>query len=754
MLTIPEYIEIRTAAGAPAAYLSPGADGLKDCWIDAELNGQCTLSFALPMTSEKWTNLTDANRIVAGGREFVIIKPDAVEISREGQKVWGKVIAQESWVLLNKKYITVSNDPADPTPDWGTVKILADGIPFPGCTAGSAQSALSYLLQGTEWSVGVVDVTGAYDLETEKDHLLANINKVQELWGGYFVWDNLNKVVHLRSESDWQNYTGFHIRYAKNLKSITRNVDYDIVTRIYPFGADDLNISGVNGGVIYLDNFQHTSDIREGIYKNQDIKDAQKLKEKATEILNSLSRPRYNYKVNLVDLRTLPEYAHEDFTLGDLVDVIDENIGIDVRVRLIRHKYNVFQPWECDLEIGDPLEYLANMIADSKKAAEFVKDALKPNEGIGNILKGFINTFATQINSSNGKLIWNDSTFEAVEIDGSGNPTGKRVRITPGGIGISTDGGQTFVTAMTGAGIMANTVIVNSLYALSTDDGFTKLMASGLHVFDQNEMERLIAGWWMDGATKRFGLRVTAADGTTTLLDDQGLLQTWQEGRADNVDDSHPLILNIYVPDETISIYKGLLRFKRLAFRAYETGASSGGSYSSTRTSNSGGSVSTVALSGGGGYETTTTEKDFGYFSQLFYTDTDQGHQHEYWDDPVGSNVTDYDGVHSHLVNAHGHDIYISPHTHDIEIPSHTHNVSINIPSHSHEILYGIYQSSIPSTVTVKINGTIAGSYSSDQNSINLQPYLIINQWNAIELWANGLGRIDATAFIQAKMGV
>jgi len=85
-----------------------------------------------------------------------------------------------------------------------------------------------------------VDVTGTHDLETEKLSLLENIQKVQEIWGGYLVWDSVAKTVSLRDESTWQNYTGFQVRYAKNLKSITRMTNYDLVTRLYPFGENDL----------------------------------------------------------------------------------------------------------------------------------------------------------------------------------------------------------------------------------------------------------------------------------------------------------------------------------------------------------------------------------------------------------------------------------------------------------------------------------------------------------------------------------
>jgi len=142
--------------------------------------------------------------------------------------------------------------------------------------------------------------------------------------------------------------------------------------------------------------------------------------------------------------------------------------------------------------------------------------------------------------------------------------------------------------------LIANTVLVNELYALSTDDGFTKLEANGLKVYDESNIERLIAGWWMDGAIKRFGLNVKASDGATVLLDDRGLLQTWQEGRTDNVDNLNPLALHIYLPPSTRSVKKAILRFKLLAFRAYEKSALSGGGVtsgpSSTSSSSSSGS--------------------------------------------------------------------------------------------------------------------------------------------------------------------
>ncbi|MGB9801584.1 MAG: phage tail protein, partial [Arcobacter sp.] len=186
------------------------------------------------------------------------------------------------------------------------------------------------------------------------------------------VWDSINKTVSLRSEENWAPYTGYQIRYAKNLKDIARTDDYDIITRLYPFGEDDLNIASVNNGQLYIENHSYTDEILEGIWVNQDISDPQELKDKAIKYLEKVCRPRYNYKVTQVDLRTLPGYQHEDFDLGHIVDVIDEELGINSKARIIGYKYDVFQPWKCELEIGDPIDKIEAVLADSREVVNYL----------------------------------------------------------------------------------------------------------------------------------------------------------------------------------------------------------------------------------------------------------------------------------------------------------------------------------------------------------------------------------------------
>lgn len=378
-MQIPKNIILKDATDKTVAFLSPKADGLKDAYIDCRLNGESTLEFLLPATSEKIKELTPECEIWAGGRVYNLLKDEAVDkVMDENGKLWSKFTAVERWNELDTSYIepSISNDPTARPPADLAVIIVGGGTNLSGgiYPTGSAVHAMYAILKGSGWSVGTVDVLGIHDLEAEKVSRLELIKKIQEIWGGYLVWDSVNKVVHLRSGDFWQNYNGFQIRYGKNLKHITRTQSNRIITKLYPFGYEDLDIASVNGGKKYITNFSYTSREYVGIYRNADIHDAEELLEKAVAELDLMCKPRYHYKVKMVDLRTLPEHNHEDFTLGDMADVITSNLNIKERVRIIRHKYNLFQPWKCELELGDPLERLVEQLKTSFNTAGFVNN--------------------------------------------------------------------------------------------------------------------------------------------------------------------------------------------------------------------------------------------------------------------------------------------------------------------------------------------------------------------------------------------
>lgn len=524
--TIPEYIEIKATDGSAVAFLSPESDGVV-AWIDDEQNATCTIEIELPLACEKWAYLTDKYRIYADDKEFVILNPDAVDKQRDGKKLKGKIKAHESWTLLGKKFQTISNDPQNPNPPWGAVIIVSGGAAQGGFDPGSAGSALSYLLNGTGWAVGTVDVTGTYDLETEKESVLYNINQVQEKWGGILIWDSVNKTVSLRDEETYQPYTGYQIRYAKNLKGINRVDDYDIVTRLYPFGENDLNIANVNGGLLYLDNQSYSTQVLEGVWYNQDLADQTQLKAQAEKQLAVMCKPRHNYKTEVLDLRSLPGYGHETFKRSDMADLFDEDFGANARVRIIRYRHNVFQPWLCDMELGDPIEKISATVAQTVLMAKFYKNVVKPNESFQNLLKAIINTAATEINGASGDYTLVDGVSTWFDRDDvTGELTGKLLRITPQGLIISYDGGQTWKLAISGEGIHADAGWIGKLNAGVVTIGAETTFAPG---YDPTQITADSVGmgvdadclglWHFDGSLNSHkGVAVDSIDNYTKLL--------------------------------------------------------------------------------------------------------------------------------------------------------------------------------------------------------------------------------------------
>ena len=114
--------------------------------------------------------------------------------------------------------------------------------------------------------------------------------------------------------------------------------------------------------------------------------------------------------------------------------------------------------------------------------------------------------------------------------------------------------------------------------------------------------------------------------------------------------------------------------------------------------------------------------------------------------------------VHTHGLWNHGHKFTANGHSHSME---HNHGMEHNhtVSAHAHEMVYGIFNSTPATGVTVVINGidrttALGGPFTADQSNLNIAAFLNIGQWNTIALGSSQLGRIDGTVFIQALMGV
>lgn len=272
----------------------------------------------------------------------------------------------------------------------------------------------------------------------------------------------------------------------------------------------------------------------------------------------------------------------------------------------------------------------------------------------------------------------------------------------------------------------------------------------------------------------------------------QGSLSIDSHGFNDNADASYPAVIRFYVPEDAVNINTLDLTFETQKFRAYSKAAkttttevkttSSGGGTTVTSSSGGGSNITsssgggtTVTSSSGGGTTATTSNKTFaqanivsGVPQNAVGSENYGYHQHE-----VQIPGSIFEHSHTVQINSHSHSVSISPHSHTVQTPSHSHSVQIDphvhtleIPGHGHSLEYGVWENAtLPTSVTVKVDGTAVAGTALTRKDLNLIPYLSKDaggrvkrgEWHTIEITPNNLARINANVisriFIQSRLG-
>ena len=212
---------------------------------------------------------------------------------------------------------------------------------------------------------------GVFNCETDAKNIFENIKLIQELWGGVIVFDSMNKVIHYRDEdkegTDFNTWNGFTIKRGKNLTALPSVYwNADIITRLYPLGADKLNIALVNDGKRYVDDFSYTSTVLEGyvdqpnIYDTLDDGGMLQLLYWAQREVSKVCRPRktVKYENKVIDRRQIGGYEFDTFDLNSIVKAYYTDSETDQEtselLRIVNWEYDVWNPLlNTTIEVGD-----------------------------------------------------------------------------------------------------------------------------------------------------------------------------------------------------------------------------------------------------------------------------------------------------------------------------------------------------------------------------------------------------------------
>lgn len=208
----------------------------------------------------------------------------------------------------------------------------------------------------------ISDITARNSFRCVRKSLWEAIEIVLERWGGHLVRNGWN--IGIMNEIGADN--GIVIQYKKNLKEIAVEYDWsEVVTKLLPVGKDGLLLddlyvsSDVSYEIPFTKTVTFTQDIDQDEFPDEEsyiqaLKDD--LRAQAQFYVNEHCIPKVNYtlKANLEKLTDI----------GDVVNVIDERLGLNLQTRVISFVYDCILNKYVEVEFGNTQAKLSDLLSN------------------------------------------------------------------------------------------------------------------------------------------------------------------------------------------------------------------------------------------------------------------------------------------------------------------------------------------------------------------------------------------------------
>jgi len=368
------------------------------------------------------------------------------------------------------------------------------------------------------------DVNTVSSYRCVRNSLYEAFTTVLERWGGHFDLDGWN--VAIRNQIGQDN--GVTIRYAKNMKDITVDENWDnVTTKLLPVGKEGLllpetYVTSTNQyDLPYVKsvNFDQ-NDIEQENYIDQDGNPdveayqaalVEDLRQKAQSYVDNNSVPQVNY--------TLKANVEKLTNIGDTVEVIDERLGLTLQTNVISYVYDCILGKYVELEFGNFKKTVSNLISNiTAQTQQIVQEG---NEEVRVILGEELTEATNKIWGALGNSYVIYEGDKILVVDRLPKETAQNViMINNGGIAFSQTGiNGTFNSAWTISGqlIMQNIDVIGLTANLIK--GGTLKLGSNLNDYGTleiyNESNSLIA------VMDKNGLKMYGQDGSYVVMNQQ-----------------------------------------------------------------------------------------------------------------------------------------------------------------------------------------------------------------------------------------
>ena len=388
-----DYPILLTDDGYPQAILENAFDVYIEDQVISTSSGSESLIFKLPYNDDKRFYITNEDVVRCAGKEFIVRTID----DDKSNDFYSTIYCEALWYEI------------------------ANGTPIMSCNlvTVTADVCLEFILEGTGWKVGRIGITRKRTFtvnESEPINRLQAVRSIPVLYDCEMYFDTVNKTVNL-VDSIGED-TQILVSYSYNCDSIKRNIDSrDLITRVYLYGKDNLNIKPVNRGYEYVENYDYYDElgkarvIKSTVIHDDRFTNVNELKAYGETFLRINGRPKYSYEVKVY-------LIGEMVNLGDNIIVYDKDLDIKGYMRVVSRKMNVLQPENSELQLDNTLKTMSDQMA-----ANSLSNGSDTTVNIDNAL-GEVSMFNLLLNSraDYGFNYWKNAGFE---IDNTVGVTGK-----------------------------------------------------------------------------------------------------------------------------------------------------------------------------------------------------------------------------------------------------------------------------------------------------------------------------------------
>lgn len=194
-------------------------------------------------------------------------------------------------------------------------------------------------------------------------------NSFIDRWGGETYRRGFNIAINQKIGAD----RGVTIRSKKNLTGfeVSTNIN-SLMTRIYPKGYDGITIdekyidskyinsySSIFAKEVKFDDVKVLEEGEEGEGYKTLVEAQNELKRRVNELyeVDKVDLITASYRINFVQLEKTEEYKNysilERTWLGDTIEVIEDTLGINITVRVLKRKYNVLKKKRIETELSN-----------------------------------------------------------------------------------------------------------------------------------------------------------------------------------------------------------------------------------------------------------------------------------------------------------------------------------------------------------------------------------------------------------------